>query len=129
MAIVEEMNSFHTYSFPNAKNIVVCGDIHGEFNAVIYKLCIQYQMTDTVLIIAGDCGFGFDKPGYYDTGWRRGGQGRDEGLALVWRHRGDGYFLQFIWHANRPSRPLQGTFRFQVEPNWAHLDHFKELTA
>ena len=86
-------------------------------------------MTDTVLIIAGDCGFGFDKPGYYDTGWRRGGQGRDEGLALVWRHRGDGYFLKFTWHPNRPSRALQGTFRFQVEPNWAHLDHFKELTA
>ena len=57
------MNSFHTYSFPNAKNVVVCGDIHGEFNVVIYKLCVQYQMTDTVLIIAGDCGFGFDKPG------------------------------------------------------------------
>ena len=56
------MSSFSTYSFPEAKSIVVCGDIHGEFNAVIYKLCIQYQMTDTVLIIAGDCGFGFDKP-------------------------------------------------------------------
>ena len=38
----------------------------------------------------------------------RGGQGRDEGLALVWRHRGDGYFLKFTWHPNRPSRALQG---------------------
>lgn len=55
-----------TYSFPKAKNIVVCGDIHGEFNAVIYRMCVQYQMTDTLLIIAGDCGFGFEKPGYYD---------------------------------------------------------------
>ena len=42
------------------------------------------------------------------AGWRRGGQGRDEGLELVWRHRGDGYFLQFTWHPNRPSRALQG---------------------
>ena len=129
MAIVEEMNSFHTYAFPNAKSIIVCGDIHGEFNAVIYKLCIQYQMTDIVLIIAGDCGFGFDKPGYYDTGWRRSGQGRDDGLELVWRHRGDGYFLKFTWHPNWPSRALQGTFRFQVEPNCAHLDPFREPTA
>lgn len=40
------MNSFHTYAFPNAKSIIVCGDIHGEFNAVMYKLCIQYQMTE-----------------------------------------------------------------------------------
>ena len=65
------MNSFQTFSFPNAKNVVVSGDIHGEFNAVIYKLCVQYQMTDTVLIIAGDCGFGFDKPGYYDNVYNR----------------------------------------------------------
>ena len=56
----------HTYSFPDAKNIVVCGDIHGHFNEVIFKMCVQYQMTDTLLIIAGDCGFGFEKPGYYD---------------------------------------------------------------
>ena len=38
-------------------------------------------------------------------------------------------FLQFIWHPNRPSRALQGTFRFQVEPNCAHLDAFREPTA
>ena len=38
-------------------------------------------------------------------------------------------FLQFIWHPNRPSRALQGTFRFQVEPNCAHLDPFREPTA
>ena len=62
ISTTDTMSSFSTYSFPEAKSIVVCGDIHGEFNAVIYKLCIQYQMTDTVLIIAGDCGFGFDKP-------------------------------------------------------------------
>ena len=60
------MKTLKTYSFPKAKNIVVCGDIHGEFNAVIYRMCVQYQMTDTLLIIAGDCGFGFEKPGYYD---------------------------------------------------------------
>ena len=65
------MGSFSTYSFPEAKSIVVCGDIHGDFNAVIYKLCYQYQMTDTVLIVAGDCGFGFDKPGYYDNVYNR----------------------------------------------------------
>lgn len=54
------MNTFHTYTFPEAKNIIICGDIHGEFNSLIYKLCIQYQLTDTLLIVAGDCGFGFE---------------------------------------------------------------------
>ena len=38
-------------------------------------------------------------------------------------------FVKFTWHPNRPYRALQGTFRFQVEPNWAHLDLFRELTA
>ncbi len=60
------MEPFHTYSFPNAKNVVICGDIHGEFNSLIYKMCIQYQLTDTLIIVAGDCGIGFEKPGYYE---------------------------------------------------------------
>ena len=51
--------------FPAAKHIVVSGDIHGEFNTLVYKLCIQYKMRDTLLIVAGDCGFGFEKPEYY----------------------------------------------------------------
>ena len=54
------------FEFPKAKSVVVCGDIHGDFHALAYKLCIQYQMTDTLLIVAGDCGFGFDKPAYYE---------------------------------------------------------------
>lgn len=61
------MNTFHTYTFPEAKNIIICGGIHGEFNSLIYKLCVQYQLTDTLLIVVGDCGFGFEKPGYYEN--------------------------------------------------------------
>lgn len=55
-----------TYSFSSAMHIVVCGDIHGDFHTLTYKLCIQYGMKDTLLIVAGDCGFGFDKPVYYE---------------------------------------------------------------
>ena len=65
------MNTIHTYTFPEAKNIVICGDIHGEFNSLIYKMCIQYQLTDTLLIVAGDCGFGFEKIGYYEQMFNR----------------------------------------------------------
>jgi len=42
------------------------GIFHGDFRTLVYKLCVQYECTDTLLIVAGDCGFGFDKPGYYD---------------------------------------------------------------
>jgi len=54
------------YDYPDVKNTVVCGDIHGAFVEMVFKLCVQYGMTDTLLIIAGDCGFGFEKPGYYE---------------------------------------------------------------
>lgn len=56
----------NTYEFTDAKGIVVAGDIHGDFKALVYKCCIQYQMTDTLIIVAGDCGFGFQRPGYYE---------------------------------------------------------------
>ena len=52
--------------FPKAKSIVVSGDIHGDFNALVDKCCGQYSMTDTLIIVAGDCGFGFQKPDYYE---------------------------------------------------------------
>lgn len=59
------MNNIYNYN--DAKQVLVSGDIHGDFKQVVYKLCVQYGLTDTLLIIAGDCGFGFEKPGYYET--------------------------------------------------------------
>ena len=55
------------YSFPDAKHIAIAGDIHDDYEKLVYKCCIQYQMTDTLIIVAGDCGFGFNRPGYYDN--------------------------------------------------------------
>lgn len=54
-------NGIFSLSFPEAKTIIVSGDIHGDFNQLVFKLCIQYQLTDSLLIVAGDCGFGFEK--------------------------------------------------------------------
>lgn len=56
----------HIYEFPDAKGIVVAGDIHGDFKTLVYKCCVQYGMTDTLIVVAGDCGFGFHRPSYYD---------------------------------------------------------------
>ena len=68
MSIPKTQNIFN---FPNAKSLVVSGDIHGDFTQLVYKCCIQYGMTDTVIIVAGDCGFGFEKPGYYENIYKR----------------------------------------------------------
>ena len=48
------------YDFLKCRNVAICGDIHGDFNLLVNKVCIQYQMKDTLIIVAGDCGFGFD---------------------------------------------------------------------
>lgn len=64
-------NDIYHLSFPEAKSVVVCGDIHGDFNGVIGKLCLQYQLENTLLIVAGDCGFGFNEVGYYKEVARR----------------------------------------------------------
>lgn len=59
------MCDINIYEFPDAKGVVVAGDIHGDFKTLVYKCCVQYGMTDTLIIVAGDCGFGFYRPGYY----------------------------------------------------------------
>ena len=40
------MNQGTVFDFPDAKGIVICGDIHGEFNQLVFKCCVQYGMTD-----------------------------------------------------------------------------------
>lgn len=55
------------YDFPKCHNVAICGDIHGDFNLLVNKVCIQYQMKDTLIIVAGDCGFGFERKGYYEN--------------------------------------------------------------
>ena len=57
---------FQSYGFPESKSLVICGDIHGDFNTLVNKICVENQMKDTVVIVAGDCGFGFEQKGYYD---------------------------------------------------------------
>lgn len=56
-----------TLSFPEAKGLVISGDVHGDFNQLVFKLCVQYRMRDTLLIVAGDCGFGFEKRESYEN--------------------------------------------------------------
>lgn len=61
------MKKVNTYEFPQAKGVVVSGDIHGDFTQLVYKCCVQYGMTDTLIVVVGDCGFGFERPGYYEA--------------------------------------------------------------
>lgn len=61
------MKNVNIHEFLQAKGIVVCGDIHGDFTQLVYKCCMQYGMTDTLIVVAGDCSFGFERPRYYEA--------------------------------------------------------------
>lgn len=48
------------------KTIFAIGDIHGNFETAIYEIS-RHRLEDSVIIVAGDCGFGFHQKGYYDS--------------------------------------------------------------
>lgn len=55
------------FKYNDAKHVIVCGDIHGDFQSLVTKSCVIYGLKDTLIIVAGDCGFGFEVPENYVT--------------------------------------------------------------
>lgn len=47
------------------KNIFCIGDIHGELKRAVHDI-ISKKIDNAVVIVAGDCGIGFNKEGYYN---------------------------------------------------------------
>jgi len=45
--------------------VIAIGDIHGEFNNIVFKINSQYEITDSICIACGDIGMGFYKFNYY----------------------------------------------------------------
>jgi predicted phosphodiesterase len=52
----------------DVQSVVVCGDVHGDFEA-LEALIRERDMHDTLIIVAGDCGFGFEPFEYYQRVW------------------------------------------------------------
>lgn len=108
-------NKALSISFPGAKGIAVSGDIHGNFNQLVFKLCIQYQMKDTLLIVAGDCGLGFEKKESYEQMVKRNAKRMNEANNWIVFVRGN--------HDN-PAYFDDSTFRykrFTAIPDYAVL--------
>jgi len=59
-----------TYS-DDVKSVIVSGDIHGDFSGLVFKVCCQYEITDALVIVAGDCGFGFERYGAYEQIYKK----------------------------------------------------------
>lgn len=61
---------YNRYNFDiDPKDLYVVGDIHGEWNFLRYKIT-ESGISNSVIIIAGDCGFGFEKKLHYDGVYR-----------------------------------------------------------
>ena len=56
---------------PDVEMVVVCGDIHGEFKSLIHKIVDLNSIKNALIIVAGDCGFGFERPNYYRALFKR----------------------------------------------------------
>ena len=47
------VKSITTFDFPGCKCLVICGDIHGNFNMLVNKVCVQHQLKDALVIVIG----------------------------------------------------------------------------
>ncbi|MCC8089193.1 MAG: hypothetical protein LIO79_08035 [Rikenellaceae bacterium] len=54
----------------NYDSLYICGDIHGEFRTLLYNVK-RYNLENAVVVVAGDCGIGFEKPAHYDQLYRK----------------------------------------------------------
>lgn len=61
---MKENRQISVIDIKGVKNLYVCGDIHGKFAELVVNL-ERYKIQDSAIIILGDCGFGFENPGYY----------------------------------------------------------------
>ena len=70
--IEEQVNGIWTFIYPpEVEMVVVSGDIHGAFREIVNKVACQYNIQNALVIIAGDCGFGFEREGYYENIYQR----------------------------------------------------------
>jgi predicted phosphodiesterase len=53
------------YDFTEYKDVLFVGDIHGEFNPLVWDAGTRKGVKDALIVVCGDIGMGFYKPTYY----------------------------------------------------------------
>ena len=53
------------------KDLYVVGDIHGEIRELVFNITVKHEIKDSVIVVAGDVGLGFEKPAHYENLWNR----------------------------------------------------------
>lgn len=71
VTVIDE-NGVLKFQYPeDVQMVIVCGDIHGAFREIVNKVACQYRIENALVVIAGDCGFGFEREGYYENIYQR----------------------------------------------------------
>lgn len=52
-------------------DIYVVGDIHGKMRELVFKITHSLNLRDSLFVVLGDIGFGFERRGYYDSLYRK----------------------------------------------------------
>ena len=55
------------------ENIIAVGDIHGDIMPLVNKINDQYEIQNSLIIVAGDVGIGFHKDGFYTDLFKKAG--------------------------------------------------------
>ena len=87
---IRDYGEFRVFVYPeDVSMVVVSGDIHGDFSFMTYKITQQYSIENALVIIAGDCGFGFNKENYYHSQYKKDFKRLDRANVYVGFMRGN----------------------------------------
>ena len=76
------------FKYNGIKEAYVAGDIHGDFDKLIRKIKHD-KIEDSLIIVAGDCGFGFEERIYYDNTYKYCGPSLEKHNNIVLFMRGN----------------------------------------
>lgn len=54
------------FDYPEAKQVIVSGAAPDDFDTIVNTLCLKNKCPDTLLIVAGDSGFGYREKAVYE---------------------------------------------------------------
>ena len=60
------MDELKDIKVENNRSLIMCGDVHGKFRELVWKVTNQYDLRNADIVVLGDFGVGFDMSIRYD---------------------------------------------------------------